>query len=84
MCDQCSRAVKTVFQYVSDKEQAWKDLIELTSDQESSVRWSAAEAVGTVWRYVPDKEQAWKDYTKTSDQNSDVRWKTAKAVGTVF
>ena len=53
-----AEAVGTVFQYVPDKEQAWKDLIKLTSDRDWKVLQSVAEAVGTVFQYVPDKEQA--------------------------
>ena len=68
-----------------DKQQAWNDLIKLTNDKNSDVRYRAASALGSVFSYVPDKQQAWNDLIKlTNDEDNDVRYKAAYALGSVF
>ena len=72
------------FSLLPDKEQAWKDLIQWTSE-ERNVRYGAAKALGSVFYHVPDKQKAWKDLHKlTNDEDSDVRYGAAKALGSAF
>ncbi|WP_255334373.1 HEAT repeat domain-containing protein [Methanosarcina sp. KYL-1] len=78
-------ALGSAFSHVPDKEQAWKDLIQLTSDEYSSVRSGTASALGSAFPHVPDKEQAWKDLIQlTSDEYSFVRYGAASALGSAF
>ena len=62
------------FANLPDKQQAWDDLIRLTSDMDLSVRWNAEYALSSAFSHVPDKNQAWDDLHRfTSDKDSDVR-----------
>lgn len=66
-----------------DKEQAWKDLLELTKDEDSYVRWSAVDALGLVLQHVTEKEQAWRDLLALIKE-IEVQWRAAKAVCEAF
>ena len=55
---------KFYFSLLSDKEQAWNDLIRLTTDEDIGVRSGAASALGPAFPKVPDKQQAWNDLHK--------------------
>jgi len=78
-------ALGSAFQYLPDKDQASKDLLVLTKDQDSVVRWRAAAALGSAFQYLPDKDQASKDLlVLTKDQNSNVRRRAAAALDSVF
>jgi len=74
------------FSQLSDKQQAWNDLIKLTTDKNNSVRFSrAASVLGSVFSDVPDKQQAWNDLIKlTACENSYVRSKATSFLGFVF
>ena len=62
-----------------------KNLIRLTGDENSFVRWMAADALGAAFAAVPDKESAWKDLIRlTGDEDSDVRVTAASALGAAF
>jgi len=68
-----------------NKEQASKDLLALTKDENSEVRGCAAYALGPAFKHVTDKEQAWKELLAlTKDQHSDVRRCAADALGPAF
>ena len=69
----------------TDKEQSWKELLKLTKDENSIVRWCAAGALGPAFHYVTNKEQATKDLLNlTKDNDSDVRIGAADALGSAF
>ena len=75
----------SVFSHVQDKDQALQDLHRLTKDNNSSVRWGAANALGSVFSHVPDKDQAWQDLHRlTKDKDSSVRMWTAFSLGSAF
>jgi HEAT repeat protein/predicted amidohydrolase len=77
--------LRSNFADLSDKDEAWKDLIRLTRDKDSNVRWRAANALSTAFQHVPDKDAAWKDLHRlTGDKNSNVRRGAADALGTAF
>jgi hypothetical protein len=81
--------LKTHFPNIPDKDkaQAWKDLHNLTQDQDSDVRRGAAEALGSAFGHVPDKDkaQAWKDLINlTRDKDGDVREGAAGALARAF
>jgi len=79
--------IGTNFQNFSkkDKEQACKDLLSLTKDGNSDVRWSAGYALSSTFQYVTDQEQAWKDLLAlTKDEDSDVRWCAGYALCLAF
>ena len=68
-----------------DKEQATKDLLELTKDEDSIVRWGSVSALGSAFGHVTDKEQVWKYLLAlTKYENSDVRRGAASALGSAF
>ena len=77
-------ALGAVFQYLPDKEQAFKDLLALTKDEDSNVRGGAAEALGAAFQYLPDKEQASKDLLAlTKDDNSEVKVSANHSLGRI-
>ena len=77
--------LKNKFAYLKDKEQAWEDLIRLTSDTNSNVRWLASDALWGAFLYVPDKKQAWSDLISlTSNDENYVRWDAAEALSNAF
>ena len=59
--EEAARKIGSTFFVLENKEQAWKDLLALTKDKDSEVRWSSADVLGSMFQYVTDKEQAWKD-----------------------
>ena len=79
--EEAPRKICSTFSRLENKEQAWEDLLALTNDPDSFVRWSAADALGSVVQYLPDKEQAWEDLLAlTNDPDSNVRWSGAEAL----
>jgi HEAT repeat protein len=79
--------IDTNFQNFSkkDKEQASKDLLALTKDEDSEVRMDAAFTLGTAFQYVTDKEQATKELLAlTKDEDSMVRGGAVIALGFAF
>ena len=79
--EETTREICSTFSRLENKEQAWEDLLALTKDPDSFVRWSAADALGSVVQYLPDKEQAWEDLlVLTKDPDSNVRWSGAEAL----
>ena len=76
--------IRINFQNLPDKnkEQAWKDLLELTKDEDGIVRLCAATALGPTFQYITDKQQAWKDLMAlTKDEHGVVRRRAANALG---
>ena len=74
--------LRSDFAVLPDKEAAWKDLIKLTRDEESDVRWRAAIALSSVFQHVPDKKAAWKDLIQlTQDEESYVRVNANHSLG---
>ena len=68
-----------------EKEQAWKDLLALTKDEDSDVRWDAVDAFGQAFQYITDKNQATKDLLElTKDKHSEVRMGAVGALGLAF
>jgi HEAT repeat protein/SAM-dependent methyltransferase len=72
------------FADLPDKEHAWKDLIRLTRDKDSTVRWSAVYALGSAFPHVLDKEQAWEDLYHLTQDNRGVRWHAVDVIGSAF
>ena len=66
-------ALGVTFQYVPDKENAWKNLIHLTRDQDRYMRRRAADALGAAFQYVPNKINAWTDLHKLINYQELVR-----------
>jgi HEAT repeat protein len=78
-------ALGDAFSQVSDKIQAWKDLLTLTQDKSWYIRGCATMVLGKVFSQVPDKTQAWKDlFRLTQDKDRSVRGKAAWSLGKVF
>ena len=79
------KLLRSNFADLPDKDEAWKDLIRLTGDEDSNVRRIAAGALGTAFQHVPDKDVAWKDLIRlTGDEDSNVRWDAVVALGIAF
>ncbi|RZB32924.1 MAG: hypothetical protein AEth_00270 [Candidatus Argoarchaeum ethanivorans] len=77
--------LRSNFADLPDKEEAWKDLIQLTQDKDIEVRWSAADALGFAFQHVPDKKAAWEDLIQlTQDKDIEVRWSATDALGFAF
>jgi len=51
----------SVFPHLTDKQQAWKDLLALAKHGESSVRESPTRPLLSAFPHLTDKQQAWKD-----------------------
>ena len=80
-----AEALGSAFPHVTDKEQAWKDLLALTKDEHSDVRESTAEALCSAFDHVTDKEQVTKDLLAlTKDEHSEVRKGAACAFGSAL
>jgi len=60
---------KINFVIVKDKQQAWDDLMRLTSDNDSDVRCNAVSALVNAFSHVPDKQQAWEDLIRLTSNN---------------
>lgn len=66
-------------------QQVWNDLIKLTSDQDSEVRYAAASFLGAAAPQVPDKQQAWNDLIKlTARKEKDIRYESASSLSSTF
>ena len=77
-------ALGSAFAHVIDKEQATKDLLALTKDEDSGVRRDAADALGSAFPHVTDKEQATKDLLLlTKDDHTEVRVFTNYSLGRI-
>ena len=77
-----AREFRDNFADLPDKENAWKDLIRLTEDEDRDVRRDAANALGSVFPHIPDKKQAWNDLVRlTQDEDRDVRIYTNHSLG---
>jgi HEAT repeat protein len=73
------------FADLPDKEEAWKDLIRLTKDEDWNVPRYAADALGSAFLHVPAKEEAWDDLIwLIGDTGINVRWNVAEAIGSAF
>ena len=74
-------ALGTAYQYVTDKDAAWKDLIRLSGCLDSGLRWGATEALGVAFRYAPDKDAAWNELIRlTGDHDTGVQSRAAGAL----
>ncbi|WP_410509591.1 HEAT repeat domain-containing protein [Methanosarcina hadiensis] len=68
-----------------DKQKAWNDLHNLTSDENDFVRLKAVDVLVSSFSYVPDKQKVWNELIKlTSDEDSLVRSKAVDAIGSTF
>jgi uncharacterized protein YjbI with pentapeptide repeats len=56
-----------------DKPQVWKDLLTLTKDGDSDLRYSVATALSSAFSHVADKSQAWKDLLAQTFEEINVR-----------
>jgi len=78
-------ALGSAFQHLTDKENAWKDLLALTKNEDFIVRLIAPIAFGPAFQHVTDKENAWKDLLAwTKDEDIIVRWSGANALDSAF
>lgn len=55
------------FESLPDKPSAWFDLIRITGDKDSDVRWNASYALISAVSHVPDKPIAWSDLIRLTD-----------------
>ena len=74
-----------IFAFMYNKKGAWADLHRLTQDEDSGVRWRAADVLGPVFSHIPDKDTALADLHRlTQDGNEEVRGSAAYALGSAF
>jgi FOG: HEAT repeat len=72
------------FSLLSNKTQAWQDLLSLTQDRDINLRSSAAETLGQVFHFMPDKTSACKDLFNLTFRDGTVRWKATYAIQSAF
>ena len=76
------------FPHLTDKEQAWNDLLVLVKDEDGSVQGGAAHALVSAVPCLTDEEQAWNDLlvlVKDEDiRDRSVRVSVAIALGSAF
>jgi len=73
------------FADLPDKDEAWKNLILLTGDEDSIVRWGAAVALISAFQHVIDKDAAWEDLIRlTGGEDGSVRSSAADALISAF
>ena len=83
--EKAAHIIHSTITLLENKEQASKDLLELTKDKDSDVRWRAAGALNAIFQYLTDKEQAWNYLLQlTRDKDKFVRWRAANALSTAF
>ena len=67
------------------KTRGWQDLHRLTQDQDSDVRWGAADALGSAFAHLPDKTRAGRIFTSSlKTRIAVVRSVAADALGSSF
>jgi HEAT repeat protein len=77
--------LKDNFSSLPDKQQAWNDLIKLTSDEDRKVRSKVIFFLSFALSQVPDKQQAWSDLHRLlNDENSSVRRGAATVLISLF
>ena len=77
--------IDSTFSILENKEQALKDLLALTKDQNRLVRGRAVVALGSTFQHLTDKDQTWKDMlVLTKDPDSLVRWVVVYMLGLAF
>ena len=77
--------LKNFFFFMPDKQQAWNDLLRLTSDKNHDVRSSAFRALDSAFFDIPDKQQAWNDLLRLiNDKDHDVRSSASRVLDSVF
>ena len=73
------------FADLPDKEEAWKDLIRLTKDEDLDVQCHAADALGSAFQHIPKRKEAWRDLHRlTEDDDWGVRYGVARVLGSIF
>jgi HEAT repeat protein/predicted amidohydrolase len=73
------------FADLPDKEEAWKDLIRLTEDEDDFMRLHAADALGSAFQHIPKRKEAWRGlHRMTGDKDGFVRTGVAYALGSAF
>ena len=78
-------ALCPAFQHLTDKVHPWKDLLELTKDEDRDVRKGAASALGLSFQHVADKMQAAIDmFELINDKGRSVQLRAATAFITAF
>ncbi len=71
--------------FSQNKQEAWEELIELTTDKDSQVRLKSTYFIGYAFSQVPDKQKAWEIIIKlTKDENRWVRREATKKLGYAF
>jgi len=77
--------LKDNFSLFSDKQQAWNDLIRLTTYKDSSLRSRAVYFLRSVFYKLLGEQQSWNDIRKLiADEDSSVRSEAADALGSAF
>jgi HEAT repeat protein len=80
---QALKQLRYNFLLLPDKQQAWNDLIKLTSDQNINVRYGAASTLNLAFSHVPDKDkqQACSDLdTLTNNTDNYVKFRAKSAL----
>ncbi len=76
---------KNDFPNIENKTRAWTNILNLTKDNDETIRWEAASSIGSVFPHIPNKSQGWSDLKElTHDINCSVRFGAAMALGTAF
>ena len=78
---QALKQLKYNFSLFSDKQQVWKDLIQLVSDENYDIKYGAASILYLAFSQVPDKQLAWNDLIKLSTcKDNYVRFRVISAL----
>jgi HEAT repeat protein/predicted amidohydrolase len=77
--------LRDYFCTVSNKEEAWKDLIRLIGDKDSDISFLAAGSISKVFIEVPDKSKAWKDlHWLSQSDNINTKFNIVRIIGSLF
>ena len=77
--------LRTNFEDLPDKDEAWEDLNRMARDEDIFVRWFAAGALSSAFQYVSDKDEAWEDLHRlTRDKDIFVQFGAVVALGSAF
>ena len=78
-------ALSSAFSHLTDKEQAWKDLLALVKDDDKTVQAGATLALCSAFPHLTDREQAWEDLlVLAKDDDKHVQGIAAIAINSAF
>jgi HEAT repeat protein len=82
---QAADTLVNLFPYLEDKDTTWKELMELTENEDEYVQKTASDTLIKVFPYVSDKSQAYSDLVNLAEKKDDyVLRKVAETLASIY